>query len=407
MFVVLAYGRTVYRRESPRLQQTVDRRFPSPASGGFGYSFQVQGFCSSMDNRNKRRREDETVVHPLAAENGAFTPSGAGEFDLSLLEALENSDNGGVEVLDIRAMKKLVLSFERRLRDNLEGRMKYPEQPEKFADTEVELHEDIERLKILAGTPELYPELVALNTVSSIVGLLGHDNIDIAIDVVGLLMDLTDEDVLEDNDEPARILVEALIENNALELLVQNISRLSEADPDETAAIYNTLSTIENMVEIPLSKKNKKESYQEELEERIISLIASLFAIDQLSSQQYRSLEDLCSVYQDSVYSNSASPEIYKVSGDGEITNGSEKGRSRNAITRQSQHRKDLYHIICFVGRIPFTVDIWVASEKLHLFSHGIHQEYDSLLSFEIIVSKFARVDWINHINESTCIKTY
>lgn len=203
-----------------------------------------------MDNRNKRRREEETGIHPSVAENGAFPSTAAGEFDLSLLEALESSNNGGIEVLDIRSMKKLVLSFERRLRDNLEGRMKYPDQPEKFADTEVELHEDIERLKILAGTPELYPDLVALNTVPSIVGLLGHDNIDIAIDVVSLLMDLTDEDVLEDNDEPARILVDALIENNALELLVQNISRLSEADPDETAAIYNTLSTIENMVEV-------------------------------------------------------------------------------------------------------------------------------------------------------------
>jgi beta-catenin-like protein 1 len=29
--------------------------------------------------------------------------------------------------------------------------------------------------------------------------------------------------------------------------------------------------------QIPINKKNKKESYQEELEERIISLIASLF----------------------------------------------------------------------------------------------------------------------------------
>ncbi|KAA8547007.1 hypothetical protein F0562_003436 [Nyssa sinensis] len=47
-----------------------------------------------------------------------------------------------------------------------------------------------------------------------------HDNIDIAIDVVGLLQDLTDEDVLEDNDEPAQVLVDALIENNVLEFLV-------------------------------------------------------------------------------------------------------------------------------------------------------------------------------------------
>uniref|UniRef100_A0A1D1YKG0 Beta-catenin-like protein 1 n=1 Tax=Anthurium amnicola TaxID=1678845 RepID=A0A1D1YKG0_9ARAE len=194
----------------------------------------------------KRKRDEEPTHHPpFASENGA--PDGV---DLSLLEAVERSRDGGVEVLDLRTTKKLVLAFERRLRDNLESRMKFPDQPDRFADSEVELHNEIERLKILAGGPELYPDLVALNTVPSLVGLLGHDNTDIAVDVVGLLMDLTDEDVLEDNDEPARVLVDALVENNVLELLVQNIGRLSEADPDEAAAIYNSLATIENMIEV-------------------------------------------------------------------------------------------------------------------------------------------------------------
>ncbi|KAH0464166.1 hypothetical protein IEQ34_006952 [Dendrobium chrysotoxum] len=41
-----------------------------------------------------------------------------------------------------------------------------------------------------------------------------------------------------------------MIENNALELLVQNISRLSESDSDETAAIYNALATVENTIEV-------------------------------------------------------------------------------------------------------------------------------------------------------------
>ncbi|XAR73622.1 hypothetical protein NMG60_11007657 [Bertholletia excelsa] len=169
--------------------------------------------------------------------------------DLSLLEAVEKSQSA-VEVLDQKTLKKLVLSFERRLKDNIEARLKYPDQPEKFADSEIELHEEIQKLKILAGGPELYPELVNLNAIPSILGLLTHDNTDIAIDVVGLLQDLTDEDVLEDNDEPALVLVDALIENNVLELLVQNLLRLSETDPDEMAAVYNTLATIENLIEV-------------------------------------------------------------------------------------------------------------------------------------------------------------
>ncbi|XP_065029118.1 uncharacterized protein LOC135652214 [Musa acuminata AAA Group] len=197
---------------------------------------------------NKRKRDESPPVPSSASQDAG------GGVDLSLLEAVEKSaQNGGVEVLDLRTLKKLVLAFERRLRDNLEARMKYPDQPDKFADSEVELHEEIERLKVLAGAPELYPELVALNTVPSLVDLLGHDNADIAVDVVSLLMDLTDEDVLgddDDNEEAVRVLVDTLLENNALELLVQNLARLSEADPDEATAIYNTLSTIENLIEV-------------------------------------------------------------------------------------------------------------------------------------------------------------
>ncbi|KAK2652521.1 hypothetical protein Ddye_012377 [Dipteronia dyeriana] len=170
--------------------------------------------------------------------------------DASLLEALEKSSQSSIEVLDQRTLKKLVLSFERRLKENIEARLKYPDHPEKFAETEVDLHEELEKLKVLAGGPDLYPNLVNLNTIPSILGLLSHDNSDIANDVVQLLQDLTDEDVLEDSDEPARVLVDSLIENNVLELLVQNLQRLSDSDPDDMTAVYNTLATIENLIEV-------------------------------------------------------------------------------------------------------------------------------------------------------------
>ncbi|RDX70409.1 Beta-catenin-like protein 1, partial [Mucuna pruriens] len=181
------------------------------------------------------------------ASNG-FT-SDVNAVDLSLLEAIEKSQNA-VEVLDLRTLKKHVLSFERRLKENIEARLKYPNQPDRFADSEVELHEELQKLKVLAGAPELYPDLVNLNVVPSIVDLLNHDNTDIAIDVVQLLQDLTDEDVLDDNDDSARVLVDALVDSSALELLVQNLHRLSDSDPDENAAVYGTLATVENMVEV-------------------------------------------------------------------------------------------------------------------------------------------------------------
>ncbi|KAL6959708.1 hypothetical protein U1Q18_039861 [Sarracenia purpurea var. burkii] len=210
--------------------------------------------ADARNNAPKRKRDysaaaDDGDDDSLFAQPPPPTARYENGVDLALLEAVEKSQNA-VEVLDLKTLKKLVLSFERRLKDNIEARLKYPDQPEKFADSEIELHEEVQKLKILAGGPELYPELVNLNTIPSILGLLTHDNTDIGIDVVGLLQDLTDEDVLEDNDEPAQILVDALIENNVLELLVQNLLRLSETDPDEMAAVFSTLATIENLIEV-------------------------------------------------------------------------------------------------------------------------------------------------------------
>ncbi|KAI3462246.1 hypothetical protein Pfo_018909 [Paulownia fortunei] len=177
-------------------------------------------------------------------------PPSAASIDLSLLEALEKSQQNIIETLDLKTLKKLVLSLERRLNANTAARLKYPDNPDKFADSELELHDELQKLKIIAGAPELYPDLVSLGTVNSITGLLNHDNTDIAIDAVTLLQDLTDADVIEDNDESAQVLVDALVENSAVELLVQNLARLNDSDADESAAIYNTLSTIENLIEV-------------------------------------------------------------------------------------------------------------------------------------------------------------
>ncbi|GAA0169629.1 hypothetical protein LIER_24071 [Lithospermum erythrorhizon] len=180
-------------------------------------------------------------------------PTTTTPLDLSLLEALENSSEPPIETLDLKTVKKLALGFERRLKDNIAARLKYPDQPDKFADSEIELHHQLQNLKLLSAAPEYYPELVNLNTVGSIVGLLNHDNIDIVIDTIGLIQDLTEEDVVEENGDDALALVDALVENNVLELLVQNLWKLNEADVDESAAIFSVLAVIENLIEVKLT----------------------------------------------------------------------------------------------------------------------------------------------------------
>ncbi|GKV53789.1 hypothetical protein SLEP1_g60303, partial [Rubroshorea leprosula] len=91
--------------------------------------------------------------------------------DLSLLEPIKKSQST-VDVLDICTLKKLVLSFKHQFRKNIKACVKYQNQLEHFADSEVDLHDDLRKLKILAEALELYHDLVNLNTIPSILNLL-------------------------------------------------------------------------------------------------------------------------------------------------------------------------------------------------------------------------------------------
>lgn len=61
--------------------------------------------------------------------------------------------------------------------------------------SEADLDSEIKALSIISEHPELYGEFVKLGCVSSLVGLLSHDNTDIAIDAIQIISELTDEDV--------------------------------------------------------------------------------------------------------------------------------------------------------------------------------------------------------------------
>ena len=73
------------------------------------------------------------------------------------------------------------------------------------------MDEAIKHLLALSQAPHLYPELIQQNSLPSLLGLLGHENTDIAIDVVELLNELLDEElVTEDNETAVQSFVQAL-----------------------------------------------------------------------------------------------------------------------------------------------------------------------------------------------------
>ena len=107
--------------------------------------------------------------------------------------------------------------------------------------SEVELDEAIKSLSILSEHSELYEDFASLGCASSLVGLLAHENTDIAGDVVEVISELTDEDV-DAETEHWSALVDAMLDADLLDMLVSNLQRLDEVNEGERSVVYHTLS---------------------------------------------------------------------------------------------------------------------------------------------------------------------
>ncbi|ORE12283.1 DUF1716-domain-containing protein [Rhizopus microsporus] len=153
----------------------------------------------------------------------------------------------------------MILKFEKAINKNQEMRVRYADQPEKFMESEADLDEEIKNLLALTEAPELYTELIQLGTVTSLLSLLSHDNTDIAIDTIDVINELIDEDVGTTEDQLERseqvqnaikALVEAMLENELLQLLVQNLNRLDEKEEADRQGVFKVLGVFESIVSL-------------------------------------------------------------------------------------------------------------------------------------------------------------
>ncbi|KAG0029596.1 hypothetical protein BGZ82_007832 [Podila clonocystis] len=168
------------------------------------------------------------------------------------------------ETFDLGAVRKMILKFERSINKNQEMRVKYADDPAKFMESEADLDEEIKHLMALTQAPQHYPVLVELNTVASILSLLTHENMDISIDAIELIKELTDEEVLSlnlDEDEEVsgsegesgmKVFVAALVKDGMLDLLVQNLARLDEEEANDRQGVFNSLAIFENLTSIDI-----------------------------------------------------------------------------------------------------------------------------------------------------------
>ncbi|KAF3860061.1 hypothetical protein F7725_000316 [Dissostichus mawsoni] len=123
-----------------------------------------------------------------------------------ILEKLMDRDEEEPEAepVDESSVKKMILTFEKRSYKNQELRIKFPDNPEKFMESELDLNDVIQEMHVIATMPDLYHLLVELNA------------------------ELTDIDTLQESEEGAEVLIDSLLEGQVVALLVQSMERLDE-----------------------------------------------------------------------------------------------------------------------------------------------------------------------------------
>ncbi|KAF9095892.1 hypothetical protein BGX23_012438 [Mortierella sp. AD031] len=246
-----------------------------------GRSFEVgsqskgEGSSGPAKRRNVTMEEDEDedgvrnrfegVANPEEEdEDDRFFGDGLTSDQKDILDYVDDIDPEE-ERFDLSAVRKMILKFEKAINKNQEMRVKYPDDPAKFMESEADLDEEIKRMMAMTQAPQHYPVLVELNTISSILSLLTHENPDIAIDAIELLKELTDEEVLsvglEEDQEVAgsegeagmKVFVHGLIDQGLLDLLVQNLGRLDEEETNDRQGVFNTLAVFENLTSIEVA----------------------------------------------------------------------------------------------------------------------------------------------------------
>ncbi|KAJ5631794.1 uncharacterized protein N7484_011894 [Penicillium longicatenatum] len=181
-------------------------------------------------------------------EEGRFFGGGMEQKTAQAMQYIDQQEEeeAAPEKFDTAWVRRFALNFERKISKNAELRAKFENDPQKFMASEADLDTEIKGLSILSEHPDLYKEFAKLGCVGSLISLLSHENADIAIDVIQIIGELTDEDV-EAEQEQWDSLVNPMMDADLIELLTSNLTRLDEGVDTDRAGVYYILSVLENL----------------------------------------------------------------------------------------------------------------------------------------------------------------
>lgn len=225
--------------------------------------------AQSLKERNKSQTDYDSWPNSKKAKLST-TEHLNEEEKIRILKMLENEPEQ--EKFNEVQLKKLLNQLEKKVTKNQEMRIKFPELPEKFMESEIELNETIQEMHVVSTRVDLYPMVLDSNCISVLLGLLSHENIDISAAVISLIMEMTDLEAssLEGLDN-VKAMIEVLCDQQIFSLLFANLERFDETNKDEADAVHNSLAIVENIIEVMphLSLDNTKQTFFQWLLKRI------------------------------------------------------------------------------------------------------------------------------------------
>ncbi|PAA77058.1 hypothetical protein BOX15_Mlig001294g5, partial [Macrostomum lignano] len=184
----------------------------------------------------------EAVLRALEADDNA-------EGDDAKVDSDDADASKPSKADSVSGMRLLMLQLEKRAARNAELRVKYSDNPEKFMESEVELHSALQELHTLPTVPAAYPVLCELPVLDTLLQLVLHENTDISIAVIDLIEEMTDTDVLAENPDDTEQLIAKLMDAQLVMMLVQNLDRLDETIKEEADGVHSSFGIIENLCE--------------------------------------------------------------------------------------------------------------------------------------------------------------
>ncbi|GAW81152.1 beta-catenin-like protein 1 [Plasmodium gonderi] len=165
--------------------------------------------------------------------------------DIDVEEILKQAEN--IECVDESSIKKLATVLKKKKSKNERDRMEYPDNPEKWVMSEVDLDEILVNIKNLSVCSNLYISMVESEILGDIIDLLNHPNNDIVIEVIDIIKEITNpSNMYELNKKENDVIVEYLNKKKLCHFIINILEKVNEEENEE---YYNAMSSILNIFE--------------------------------------------------------------------------------------------------------------------------------------------------------------